>query len=109
MSSYELERSEPEEDTVVVALSGELDLTNAKELEGRLLACCAPDQLLAVDLNGVFFLDSAVLHVLFKLARTRGADRLVLLLEPGSSIAPALSLVGLDRVVPVRRALDPTP
>lgn len=106
MSVYGWERLEPDTDTVVVELSGELDLTNARELEQRLLSACGHDQLLAIDLGGVFFVDSAALHVLFKLARARGRDRLILLLEPGSSIAPTLSLVGLDQVIPVRASLD---
>lgn len=106
MSSYAWERSEAGADTVVVALSGELDLTNAKELEQRLSSACDAEALLAVDLNDVFFVDSAALHVLFRLARARGKDRLVLLLDPGSGLTRTLSLVGLDRVVPVWASLD---
>lgn len=109
MSSYGWERLEPDVGVVVVELSGELDLTNARELEQRLLSACPPDDVLVVDLGGVYFLDSAALHVLFKLVRARSRDRLVLLLDPDSRIAATISLVGLDLVVEVRQELGPGP
>lgn len=107
MSSYGWERNEADDGTVVVALSGELDLTNARELEHRLAAACTPDARLAVDLNRVCFVDSAALHVLFKIARQQQREGLVVLLEPDASIAPTLAIVGLDRVAQVRATLEP--
>jgi anti-anti-sigma factor len=106
MSSYGLERSESEGGTARVVLSGELDLTNARELEEHLASAAGENVQLEIDLNRVSFVDSAALHVLFKLARRRGRDGLVVVLEPGAQVAATLSIVGLDRVVTMRTAPD---
>jgi len=106
VSTYGWDRREPDADTVVVELSGELDLTNARELEERLLTACGPDGLLAVDLRSVHFVDSAALHVLFKLARARGREGLLILRDPSTGIASTIAVVGLDRVVRVQAALE---
>mgnify|MGYP001765702482 CR=1 FL=1 len=89
VSSYGFERSEAADGSHVrIALSGELDLTNARELERRLESACGPETSLVVDLNRVSFIDSAALHVFFRLARGCG-ERLRILLEPTASIAYA--------------------
>jgi anti-anti-sigma factor len=107
VSHYDLERDETAADNVVVvALSGELDLTNARELEERLEDSAAPDALLVVDLNRVVFVDSAALHVLFKLARRRGRERLALLLAPDAAVARVLEIVGMKDAAPVVASLD---
>ena len=104
MSTYDFEIDEsgaPE--TVVVSLTGELDLTNARELEERLRAAAPEESVLVLDVSRVVFIDSAVLHVLFRLARTRGDGRLVLVLEPGAPVARAFDIVSMKdavRVVP---------
>jgi anti-anti-sigma factor len=96
VSIYDFERDESIADNVVVvALSGELDLTNARELEERLDDSAAAEALLVVDLNRVVFIDSAALHVLFKLARRRGREGLALLLAPDAAIARVLEIVGM--------------
>jgi anti-anti-sigma factor len=101
MSTYELEVLESENGRVRVDLSGELDLTNARELELRLDEIAPPGSRLAVDMNRVLFIDSAALHVLFKLARDRGRDGLAIVIEPTAQIASTLALVGLERVASV--------
>lgn len=107
MSSYGFERREAEDGSHVrIELSGELDLTNARELEERLDSARSPDVDLVLDLNRVYFIDSAALHVLFKLARRCGRDRMVIVLEPTASIASVIAIVGLDRAVVVRRTLE---
>lgn len=104
MSTYDFEIDEsgaPE--TVVVSLTGELDLTNARELEERLRAAAPEKSVLVLDVSRVVFIDSAVLHVLFRLARTRGDGRLVVVLEPGAPVARAFDIVSMKdavRVVP---------
>ena len=103
---YELEiddRGAPE--TVVAALSGELDLTNARELEEQLLAAAPDESLLVLDVSRVVFIDSAVLHVLFRLARLRGEQRLVLVLEPGAPVARAFDIVAMRDAVRVVHSL----
>jgi anti-anti-sigma factor len=106
VSHYDFERDETGADSVVVALSGELDLTNARELEERLADCAAADALLVVDLNRVVFLDSAALHVLFKLARRRGRERLALVLAPEAAVARTLEIVGMKDAAPIVASLD---
>lgn len=82
---------------LVVSLGGELDLTNARELEER-LGAVDPEGLLVVDLNRVVFVDSAALHLLFKLARRRPAESVVFVLDPSSPIAKTLAIVGLGEI-----------
>jgi anti-anti-sigma factor len=107
MSAYELELDDAAATGVVVAaLSGELDLTNARELEERLDAAASADLLLVVDLNRVVFIDSAALHVFFKLARHRGRERLALLLEPTAAVSRTLDIVGLKDAVRTVPSLD---
>lgn len=104
---YDLElRTAPLDGVVVVVLSGELDLTNARELEDRLERCAPGDTVLVVDLNRVVFIDSAALHVLFKLAGRRGRERLTLLLEQGAAVARTLEIVGMKDAAPVVASLD---
>jgi anti-anti-sigma factor len=107
VSHYDFERDETAAANVVVAaLAGELDLTNARELAERLDDCAAADVLLVVDLNRVVFIDSAALHVLFKLARSRGRERLALLLAPDAAVARVLEIVGMKDAAPIVAALD---
>jgi anti-sigma B factor antagonist len=106
MSTYELELDDSGAPGVVVAsLSGELDLTNARELEERLEAAAPADMILVVDLNRVVFIDSAALHVLFKLALDRGRDRLSLVVEPTAPIVRTLDIVGMKDAVRIAHSL----
>lgn len=106
MSTYELELDDRSAAGVVVAsLSGELDLTNARELEERLEAAAPPDTLLVVDLNRVVFIDSAALHVLFKLALERGRERVSLVVEPTAPIVRTLDIVGMKDAVRLAHSL----
>lgn len=110
MSAYELELDESAPD-VVATLSGELDLTNARELEDRLRAAAPAGSVLVLDLNRVVFIDSAALHVLFKLASSRGSDTLVLVLDPDAPVSRTLDIVGMKdaaRIVASREALERT-
>ena len=88
---------------------GGLDLTNAREVEERLRSSASTGMTLAIDLNRVVFIDSAALHVLFKLARDLGRDALVLVLDPEAPISRTLDIVGMRdaiRVVASRDQLD---
>lgn len=110
MSSYGLETTEADDGADVrVELSGELDLTSARELEERLAASAPPEARLVLDLNRVSFLDSAALHVLFKLARGRGRDRLVVLVAPDGRIASTLAIVGFGHAATLVGDLDSLP
>jgi anti-anti-sigma factor len=107
MSSYGIELTDAGDGREVHArLSGELDLLGARELELRLAEVAPDDVRLVIDLNGVSFLDSAALHVLFKLARGRAPDRLAFVVDPGARVAGTLEIVGLGRVAPVGPSPD---
>jgi anti-anti-sigma factor len=101
MTPFELELRDTENPKVVLAeASGELDLTNARELEDRLEEA-ASSRALALDLTRVSFVDSAVLHVLFRLAR-RLHDRFGIVLDSSSPISRTFGIVGLDTVTRIR-------
>jgi anti-anti-sigma factor len=106
MSIYELELDTSHVGVVVASLSGELDLTNALELEERLEAAAPAEALLVVDLNRVAFIDSAALHVLFKLARERGREGLNLVLEPTAPVSRTLDIVGMKDAVRIAHSRD---
>lgn len=102
MSAYELELLDSRtSSTVRVALAGELDLTNARELEERLLESVEDSSQLVVDVNRVVFMDSAALHVLFRIARRLGEGGLTVVVDPGAPIERALSIVGAHEAMAV--------
>jgi anti-anti-sigma factor len=105
MSTYDLELQDATAGAVVASLAGELDLTNARELEERLDGAAPTDVLLVIDINRVVFIDSAALHVLFKLARRRARDRLVLVMEPNAAVSRTLDIVGMRDAVRIVESL----
>jgi anti-sigma B factor antagonist len=109
VTSYELEVRETDlEDATLAELSGELDLTNADELERRLDELAADSSALVLDLNGVEFLDSAALHVLFGLARRSAGEArgFGVVLRSEAPVARTLSMVNFGEVAPVRPTLE---
>lgn len=108
MSSYELERQEIDDPRkILVSVGGELDLTNADQFEERLEALVAPNESsLLLDLRRVAFIDSAALHVLFRIARRLGKDRFGLVIERESTISRTLEIVGVPEVSTVGGSVD---
>ena len=106
MSAYDLELQDDAAGMVVASLAGELDLTNARELEERLDNAAPAETILVIDLNRVVFIDSAALHVLFKVGERRPKDRLVLLLEPNAAVARTLDIVRMRDAVGIVASLD---
>jgi anti-anti-sigma factor len=84
----------------VVALAGELDLTNVDDLEDELERVTNGDQLV-LDLNRLVFVDSAALHRLFRIVRERGAGGVAFVVEPTAPVAGTLSIVELGRAATV--------
>ena len=103
MTSYELaQRPTDDPNLVLVEVTGELDLTNAHEFEERLEALAESNGArLVLDLNRVVFVDSAVLHVLFRIARRLGKSRFELVVEPSAAVARTLAIVGISEVATV--------
>ena len=111
MTSYELEQRPTDDPSLVhVDVSGELDLTNAPEVEERLEALTAANGArLVLDLNRVVFIDSAALHVLFRTARRLGKERFALVLEPTAAVARTLEIVDIAEVATLSQAGDQPP
>jgi anti-anti-sigma factor len=108
MSAFELERQETEDPRIVhVNVVGELDLTNARELEEQLNVLVPDDgSILVLDLNRVVFVDSAALHVLFRTARRLGRERTVVACAKEVPIARTLRIVGLDAAAVLEESVD---
>jgi anti-anti-sigma factor len=111
MTSYELEQRPTDDPSLVhVDVTGELDLTNAHEVEERLEAITvANGSRLVLDLNRVVFIDSAALHVLFRTARRLGKDRFSLLVAPTAAVARTLEIVGIAEVATVSESTAELP
>lgn len=107
VTPYELDVRDTEAGGVTVAdLSGELDLTNAPEVERRLLEV-AEDRGLVLDLNRVSFVDSAALHMLFRIARRFGEHApFGIVLEPTALVARTLAIVGIHEVTKVGQTVE---
>jgi anti-anti-sigma factor len=105
-TSYNLEQRQTGDPAQVhVDATGELDLTNAHELEERLQELAAANgSVLVLDLNRVVFIDSAALHVLFRTARRLGRDRFRIVFEPTAAVARTLSIVNISEVATVSEA-----
>ncbi|HSI97293.1 MAG TPA: anti-sigma factor antagonist [Gaiellaceae bacterium] len=107
MTPFELERRDTDAPHVVlVQISGELDLTNARELEEQLDELSRDASTLVLDLNRVLFIDSAALHVLFRTARALEDGRFGLVLEPTAAIARTLAIVGMPQMIAVRTTVE---
>ena len=93
--------------SVVVHLTGELDLHNAPTVRKTLLAVAeeTPERLV-VDLAGVEFIDSTALGVLVE-ARTRLVNRRAFLIaSPGLETHRALQISGLDQHLSVHESVE---
>jgi anti-anti-sigma factor len=89
--------------TATVAVSGEIDVTNADRLRNALLAVLdAGARGLVVDMTGTTFLDSAGVTALVRTSRRASAtDTTLRLAVTAPSVLRVLDLVGLDRVIGV--------
>jgi anti-anti-sigma factor len=96
VAAFELQQMEDADEVVVVAVAGDLDLSNADDLVER-LGTTAAGRPLVVDLNRVLFIDSAALHRLFGVARESGSGRLALVAEPNAPVARTLEIVQFHR------------
>jgi len=108
VTPYELEeRAADAPNVMVVDIAGELDLTNAEDVERRLEALSADSaSAVVLDVNRVLFIDSAALHVLFRTARRLGRDRFGLVLDPNGAIARTLEILRISEVATVAGSHD---
>lgn len=102
-------RSESFGDVVVVAIDGEIDMSNASDLAIHLRdAVTNSNAGLLVDLTATSYLDSAGVNLLFDLdAKLQDRQQQMrLVVAPESPIARILSIVGLQEAVPLHASRD---
>jgi anti-anti-sigma factor len=95
-----------------LAVAGEVDLANAAEVEDRILDHTANDLVgVVLDLDGLDYLDSTGLRLLFTLAARLEISQidLELVVTPGSPVRRALEITGLSRMVSLRPPGEPGP
>lgn len=101
-------RTTVHEETLVVAVRGELDIYTAPDLRSLMLdAVRGGRDAVVLDLRGTTFLDSTALGVIvavMKELRTRGGR--FVLVNDRRSISKTLAITGLDHLLPVTAGLD---
>ncbi|RYP88025.1 anti-sigma factor antagonist [Nocardioides guangzhouensis] len=94
--------------TVVLSVTGEIDLSNAEQVRDAIGAALPVEAaVLVVDLSGTQYLDSAGIAMLFRLAERLGWSRqeLHLVVPPDAPIRAAIRITHLDTVITVHDAL----
>lgn len=95
----------------VVALSGDIDASNADQLGSRIAQAVGNEAMsLVLDLSDVTYLDSSGIRLVFRLARglRNRQQELHLVIPPGSRVRRPLDLAGVGvvaRVLPTATAL----
>jgi anti-sigma B factor antagonist len=106
MPGIELETS-VRDGHVVVALRGELDVSDAARVEAAMAAVVVPGQSLIIDMSALDFMDCASLAALLRvqgLARSFGGD--VVLAAPPPRARRLLVLSGQDQVFWVHPSVE---
>lgn len=88
-----------------LAVTGEIDLANAAEVEDRILDHTSNELTgIVLDLDGLDYLDSTGLRLLFTLAARLEISQITLevVVAPGSTVRRALEITGMAAVVPLR-------
>jgi anti-sigma B factor antagonist len=102
-------RFEEREETTVVRIGGEVDLSNAWSVALSIRESISNQQLRVIlDLTGVRYLDSAGIRVLFDLAKRLAErdQRLLLVLPADAPIRRTLEVSSLMSQVPMTETLD---
>jgi anti-sigma B factor antagonist len=99
------------ENAYVLALQGEHDLYSTPRLVAELEALAPDGPEVVLDLTDVTFIDSTALgSILVGARKLRQAEGGIAIVSPGATTTKLLSMVGIDRVVPVfdtnERALE---
>jgi anti-sigma B factor antagonist len=92
----------------VARLTGEVDLSNAAAVEDAVTGGLGGVRAVALDLGGLRYLDSAGLALLSRLATRCGAGgtALRLVVPPDAVVRRAITVSGLDAVIPVDETLE---
>jgi anti-anti-sigma factor len=97
-------RSQREGDVHTIALTGEMDLSNAAEVERELLRAEETDAItILLDLAGLRFMDSTGIRLLIAAdARSRANSCRLSLTRPPAAVARVLCIAGVDELLPFR-------
>ncbi len=97
-------RSARRGDVHTIALSGELDLSNAADVERELQQAEATDaRTILVDLSELRFMDSTGIRLLIAAdARSRADSCRLSLTRPPAAVARVLCIAGVDELLPFR-------
>lgn len=96
-------------DALLIRVSGEIDVTNVGHFSDELHRAAANGAgVVAVDLEGVTYLDSAGIRTLFEFARTLEMARqdLVLVVPEGRPLRRLLSITGMAQVARIVPSVD---
>lgn len=100
-------QSEPDEQTAVVALEGELDLERAPSLKWALVdAIDAGKHQLVIDLTQVRFMDSTALSVLVGVNRSLSAGSRMAIVCTNGNVLKIFELSGMDGAFAIFPTLD---
>jgi anti-anti-sigma factor len=97
------------DDVMVATLSGELDLSNVRDLTDALGQAVPAEALgLVIDMSDLRHIDSAGLRMVFDVRRRLGQRRqeLVLAVPPGARIRDVLELAAVEQTVGVVADVD---
>lgn len=96
----------------LVRVSGEIDLSNARDVMDAIAAAVPHDaSLVVVDLSDTTYLDSSGIAMIFRLAERLGHRRqeLRLVVPAAGPIRAVIELTNVERVVPVVETIDEMP
>lgn len=95
-------RAQREDDLYTIAITGEMDLSNAADVERELLQAEATDAgTILVDLAGLEFMDSTGIRLLVAAdARSRADSCRLRLTRPPAQVFRVLCIAGVDGLLP---------
>ena len=95
---------EQHHDVVIVRLRGEIDLSNADELQPRIERMVGDSREVVLDLTEILFIDSRGLRLLHRLATMLAANggTLELVAPPDSVARDVLEITRMSDEIPVR-------
>jgi len=107
---FEITSEQGPDDVYVVRVTGEVDMSHEEELRGELrTAVAAKPKGIVVDLTECEFIDSSGIRALLLSREAQhpeeGSERLAVAAS-SEQILRILSVMGLDRVIPIRPTVD---
>jgi anti-sigma B factor antagonist len=92
-------------DSMIVELSGEHDMSTMPSIEPAMAAACRDANLVVVDLSRATFIDSSVLSMLLR-AHKRIGERLRVVVATGSRVHRIFEITQMDRYLVLSESMD---